>query len=726
MNLARLQHRLGLAMVIACISTYCLADGNLALFMLAVPGAIAAWVLTTPPYGQPLPRIAINLLLLAILVYALQRMFAAGFTVSIVCEIITLTLLVKIMDRRSQRDNGQIVSICTFLGIGAILTSNALGVGLLLMLCLALVLAATLLHQIALPLTSAGVSATTRPPAGPHASRHLRRLVFSMMLSGVAISVIVFLVMPRRLGEGLFGPWGRPAVGQVTGFADEIELGTPGFITPSSTAVLDLEVFGPDGQSLGAPGIVYYLRGAVLDTYENGRWTRSKTPGESDLRRRLNSPADRMPLVTWSIRWTTEQRITIRNAAGIRSHLFSIWRPVSIQAVQPITIVADREDGMMLRDGGEGKFEYIVRSRDTSPRYAFGRPGQYPSVEPVRSPNLNSDRFRALAAQILTQAGLVADSATRPPEQVERAAETIARSFDKGFVYTLEAEPVPSRTDPTEWFLFDRKAGHCEYYASAMAILCRSVGINARVITGYVATEFNEPTSHYVVRQSNAHAWVEVEVAPGVWKTFDPTPAADFQRVHEPSQSLLAKARRMFDAAEYAWIRTVVSFDGAKQQSLFRSAFNIRWQPDAAAERMVHRLRSQDPRAMVRLVASAVIVLALVSFIAFMLWHFRAALAASLASAARSVWMRLARPRDTRTVYLLLLREFRARGLAKPIGTPLLTHVKAISPQLLPDESNAAERVARRLYEARFGSAPRLAAPETLRDLRLLRSRRVR
>lgn len=726
MNLARLQHGVGLALVIASITTYCLADGNLALFILAIPGAIAAWFLTTSPFGRPLPRIVINLLLLGILMYSLQRMIARGFTVSTVCEIITLTLLVKIMDRRAQRDYGQVVSICTFLSIGTILTSNAFGVGLLLVLCLVLIVAATLLHQIALPTVPADALPSTQATAGRRASRHLRRLVFSMSLVGLVLSGIIFLVMPRRLGEGLFGEWGNPAVGQVTGFADEIELGTPGFITPSTTAVLDLEVYGPDGQSLGAPGIVYYLRGAVLDTYQDGRWTRSKKPGESDLRRRLDTGTERLPLVTWSIRWTAEQRITIRNTSGNRSHLFSIWRPVSVQAIQPFTVAADREDGMMLRDGDGGKLDYIVRSRDTDSRYASGRLGQYPAVELVQSPNLHPERFQTLASEILTQAGLTADPAVRPPDQYERATDAIARYFDTGFEYTLEAELVPSSMDPTEWFLFDHKAGHCEYYASAMAILCRSVGINARVITGYVATEFNEPTSHYVVRQSNAHAWVEVEVAPGVWKTFDPTPAADFQRVHEPSQSLFAQARRLFDAAEFAWIRAVVSFNGEKQESLFRSAFNINWRPESAAEDIVRRLRNQNPRDTVQMVASAVILLAVVFLIAFLTWRYRVALAAAVAAVAQAIWLSVAPPRDTRIVYLRLLRELRLRGAAKPLGVPLLTHVLAVSPRLSHDESGAAERIARSLYKARFASGSRVATSETLRDLRLLRSRRAR
>lgn len=725
MNLARLQHVIGLLLVVLAIATYCLADANLALFILAVPGAIAAWFLTSLPLGRPLPRVGINVLLSAILVYSLQRMLTTGFNVSNVCEIITLTLLVKIMDRRSQRDLGQIVSIAAFLGIGTILTSNAFAVGLLLILCLVLLIAATLLHQCALPTSAADGTVPTHAPAGAHAGRHLRRLVFSVAATGMLISIVIFLFMPRRLGAGLFGDWGNPAVGQVTGFADEVELGTPGFITPSATAVLDLQVFNPDGQSLGGEGIVYYLRGAVLDEYDRGRWTRSQPRPERDVQRsRLDRSSAPMPLRTESNRWSIEQHITIRNTGASRSHAFSIWRPVSIQALQSSVVVAALDDGMLLFENEGGKFSYIVRSRDVESARSIALRGAPGIARPVDAPNLSTQRFVDLASQILTQAGLDPDPATRPPEQIARAADAIARYFDSGFVYTLEAELVPSRRDPTEWFLFDHKAGHCEYYASAMAILCRAVGINARVITGYVATEFNEPTAHYIVRQSNAHAWVEVEFSDGLWRTFDPTPPADFQRVHDPSRSLFAQARRLFDAAEFAWIRTVVSFNSDRQQSLFRSAFNMNWQPERAIEDFAHKLRSQEPRRLVQVVASVVIVLTLAFLVVFLAWRYRDVALRRLMHFLTDLWLRLSPRRDMRTIYLRLLSELRRRGVPKPIGVPLLTHVRAIAPRFAPEEAEAAERLALALYYARFSRRTGLAASQAIDDLRVLRRAR--
>jgi hypothetical protein len=102
-----------------------------------------------------------------------------------------------------------------------------------------------------------------------------------------------------------------------------------------------------------------------------------------------------------------------------------------------------------------------------------------------------------------------------------------------------------------------------------MAAMCRTLGIDARVATGFVASEYNAGTDHYIVRASDAHAWVEAEIQPGVWETFDPTPTAEFERIHDPEVSFLATLRRVYDTVEFLWVRAVVAFDGGTRARLF-------------------------------------------------------------------------------------------------------------------------------------------------------------
>jgi transglutaminase-like putative cysteine protease len=714
-----------LALALLSIVAFCVADANLGLFIVAVPGTLAAWYFTQPPLGRPLPRIVINIMLLGILAYTLITIASSGFTVTAVCEIITLTLIAKILDRRSHRDRGQVISISVFLCIGTILTSNGFWVGMLLIGCLGLLVAATVSHQIERVAPADG----TALPAGAAGGfrTHRRRLVAVMFAGGLVLSVLVFLLIPRKLGAGLFGEWGNPGVGQVTGFADEVELGTPGLISQSSTPVLDFEVVArADRKSLGGPGIVYYLRGAVLDEYEDGRWTRDPGLNKYSARRPVDHMLHGFAIAGDPKDWTIAQTITVRNVSATRSHLFSVWRPVFLEPAQPGVLFTNSRDGTIIRESDSGKFEYTVLSRDFELRTRYEGGREWSPAEPVESEHMDSARFAALATKIVTDAGLDPDPATRPGSQIEQAASAIRDYFSDGFVYTLEAEPVPPRRDPTEWFLFEHKAGHCEYYASAMAALCRSIGINARVITGYVATEYNEATGHYVVRQSNAHAWVEAEVGPGVWYTFDPTPAADFQRVHKPSDSLLAQARRLLDAAEYAWIRAVVGFDAERQRSLVRSAFKMNWTPDRALENFAEDLRTGGPRFALKIAGGLLLGVSFLALVSVLASRYRGALLALARGLAERIGLALRPREDVAAIYRRLLRELARRGRPKPPGVPLLTHVLAAFEGASREERDAGERLARALYRARFRGRDRGLAAACARDLALLRSQNLR
>jgi len=91
--------------------------------------------------------------------------------------------------------------------------------------------------------------------------------------------------------------------------------------------------------------------------------------------------------------------------------------------------------------------------------------------------------------------------------------------------YTLHL-PTTAPKDPLANFLFERKEGHCEYFASAMAVMLRSLAIPSRVVNGFRGGEFNDLNGQYVVRASDAHSWVEAYFPGHGWVGFDPTPAS--------------------------------------------------------------------------------------------------------------------------------------------------------------------------------------------------------
>ena len=141
-----------------------------------------------------------------------------------------------------------------------------------------------------------------------------------------------------------------------------------------------------------------------------------------------------------------------------------------------------------------------------------------------------------------------------------RAIESHLR-HDYGYTLQLLSKPVP---DPLAYFLFERKKGHCEYFASAMAVMLRTVGIPSRVVTGFQSGTYNSMTGWQVVRASDAHSWVEAWLDGRGWTTFDPTPA-------DPSASLpgLSSLAMLSDAADQFWQDWVVSYDVDRQMALF-------------------------------------------------------------------------------------------------------------------------------------------------------------
>jgi hypothetical protein len=98
--------------------------------------------------------------------------------------------------------------------------------------------------------------------------------------------------------------------------------------------------------------------------------------------------------------------------------------------------------------------------------------------------------------------------------------ETYLRSFD----YTLDIPAPPPGRDGVDYFLFDLRKGYCDYFATAMVVLCRSVGIPARYATGYAMGDYDHNQRAWVVREEAAHAWVEVYFDEYGWIEFEPTP----------------------------------------------------------------------------------------------------------------------------------------------------------------------------------------------------------
>jgi protein-glutamine gamma-glutamyltransferase len=134
------------------------------------------------------------------------------------------------------------------------------------------------------------------------------------------------------------------------------------------------------------------------------------------------------------------------------------------------------------------------------------------------------------------------------------------------FGYTLEL-PRSLPQDPLADFLFVRKRGHCEYFASSMAVMLRSLGVPSRIVTGFRGGEFNDLTGQYVVRASDAHSWVEAYFPGYGWVSFDPTPAASV-----PTRTGWSRLQLYVDAAASFWREWIINYDSSHQRNLRKDA----------------------------------------------------------------------------------------------------------------------------------------------------------
>ena len=168
-----------------------------------------------------------------------------------------------------------------------------------------------------------------------------------------------------------------------------------------------------------------------------------------------------------------------------------------------------------------------VWSRHTWSRYSVV--SEMPIVAPTRLKNAGNnypieiiDRY---TQTLITteQAGILAHKITEGLETPYERARAIERYIGENYKYDLNAPPAPPNTDAVSYFLFTSKRGYCDVFASAMVIMCREIGIPARLATGFTAGIYDSSQDRYLIREMDKHAWVEVYFPGCGWVTFDPT-----------------------------------------------------------------------------------------------------------------------------------------------------------------------------------------------------------
>ena len=382
----------------------------------------------------------------------------------------------------------------------------------------------------------------------------------------LALGGLIFLATPRRTSMGSSQSTGLTGK-HLTGFDDEIKLGELGEILENDSPVMSVELVDLDGVRLGPP--------TPTPKY---RWAR-REHGLVRLRTLVSHQAQGHRLHLRVVRTLAEEpdRSSSCDQALEPTDnpvLFGLRPVLDVDApdkrFQPIL---NETDGSLFRaDPRSISFDYSIDS------YSPGdipQPGEhYPSTDYLKRltaiPEALKRKLRPIAATAQIQ--------ERCPRAISRSRRRPLERYlrDSGeFQYSLQMERSDSDLDPVEDFLTNRKLGHCEYFASALALLLRSVDIPARMVNGFKGGNYNAIAKITTVRQKHAHSWVEalVDRSPEpdrlpLWVTLDPTPPDQRNESVARVGGLANNFYQVTDFVRYVWIFYIVGFEFGSAGSL--------------------------------------------------------------------------------------------------------------------------------------------------------------
>ena len=365
----------------------------------------------------------------------------------------------------------------------------------------------------------------------------------------IALTLTIFFLIPR-IGAGILQKTSGEAL-RTTGFSDRVDLGTIGSVKQDPQIVMRVEL--PDQPAVEKDRL--YLRGLAYDQYDGRSWSHSGT-----YRRALSLVADGTFLARPA--GSRPQSSLSIPTIPIRQDILLETLDTAVLFAAPfaelvsgefLTVQADAMGGLHLPFPPSSRIRYSVTSQVP----------QLVADERVASILAYPDSIRSHYLQVPAGSQQVAELAHRVTQQATTPfGRTLAiqQHLLENYRYSLE-DDTATLSHPLEEFLFTRKTGYCEHYATAMVVMLRTEGIPARLVTGFLATEWNEYGGYFTVRQRDAHAWVEVFFPYSGWIIMDPTPTINTI----PGTNRWNSIRRLGESVRLQWDRLFVRYSAKDQ-----------------------------------------------------------------------------------------------------------------------------------------------------------------
>lgn len=627
--------------------------------------------------------------------FALSQSF-----ISATVHLVLFVLVVKLFSVHRDRDR-LYLSIISFLLLlaAAILTIDTFFLAAFILFSLIAIVAFIAMEMRRSMESSATIAA---PPRGHRLPRIVVATATVLIVSILLLTPPLFFALPR-VSYGRLSQFAQQNA-FTSGFSDDVTLGQIGRIQQSDTVVMRV-------QFDRTPPANLKWHGTTLTHFDGRRWF--NRPRESELlyMRGLadNSLQLTAPQVRRILDGITYQSVPLSDRLRSGRAMFLGYKvsqeplganlfffPSRLQVIRGAArdYLLDGRASITYQDSGR-----MVRSYEGVSVLDFGDQNN-PAPE---TPDVVWRAFVELPPMD-PRVSALAESITRGLQTPYEKASAIENHLRTRFGYTLEMQ---ASSDPIPFFLFERKKGHCEYFASAMAVMLRSQGIPSRIVNGFRNGEQSDITGSYIIRAKDAHSWVEAFIPGRGWVEFDPTPAAP-----PTEQTLWTRVGLYIDAAREFWGEWIINYDFGHQNILAElttqktrsTTVNLqKWFTDKYTT-IIARLQSLttklgDPQRFESPKFWGVVAAALVTGALLLYWINRKLQARRMA--------KLPAPGFATAWFARLLRRTSRRGIAKSKAQTATQWAHSVDDRAVRD---ALAKFVAAYEDARFGDSPDSAA----------------
>ena len=453
---------------------------------------------------------------------ALFLYFASGFTMDrlilITADLLVVFLAIRMLGERSGRNCLQVFALALFcLAASSLYSLSALFLIYLLLLLLLLAVSLVILtfhaHDAEIVLSKSDLK---------------KVLSVSALMPAASLPILLFLfVLLPRTQFPLWDFLNRSAP-KTVGFSDKVDPGGSASVSEVKSVVLR-------AICARVPEEMLYWRGIVLNGFSGNAWVRLPTPPERSRR----------------IERGVGVHQEIYPEPSTNPYLLSLNIPRSLSGAR----YQESEDKVFAAQRAPDK--RVKYDAESTLSEAIAVPGGIDREFYLTLPETVSERLRAKGREL-----------SRPGLGTQEKLKLLERFFrEQRLSYATSG--LPTGADPLDAFLFVKKRGNCEFFASSLATLLRLAGVPSRLVGGYRGGSYNEMGGYYLVTEDLAHVWVEAYQEGRGWLTVDPTAwSIGFSHREGAAQRM----RTYLDAVGFYWNKAVVTYDLEKQLALVRTA----------------------------------------------------------------------------------------------------------------------------------------------------------